>query len=439
MTIRAALCASLAFLAGAAGSSSPPTPASPPAKTILVARVDTPIHPAAANYLKKVLRSAEQENVALVVVGLSTPGGLLTSTREMTSAMLQSKVPVVTYVSPSGSQAASAGFFLLLAGDIAAMAPGTNTGAAHPVGGEGQDLPKTINEKAEQDARAMIRSLARQRGRNVEKAESAVTSSVSFTETEAKEAGLIELIARDVPDLVAQLEGRKITRVGGAVEVLALHGARVENREMSRAEKLIGVVSHPNVAYVLFLLGLVGLYFELSSPGAVLPGVVGGIALLLALYAFSVLPVNLAGLALIVFALLLFIAEVKVASHGILAVGGAVSLVAGSLLLFSGRGEETIYRIDLSLILPGLILTLAIVGLLTWKTLELRLRPARTGLEGMVGEEARVVEDFVGPGQGKILVHGEYWDAEGPSGLAAGETVRVSRVEGVRVRVERRD
>jgi membrane-bound serine protease (ClpP class) len=442
MTTRAALCASLALLAGAVASSSPPTPtATTPVATkkVLVARVDTPIHPAAANYLKKVLRSAAQEGAALVVVELSTPGGLLTSTREMTSAMLQSKVPVATYVWPSGAQAASAGFFLLLAGDVAAMAPGTNAGAAHPVGGEGQDLPKTIGEKAEQDARAMIRSLARQRGRNVEKAEAAVTSSVSYTETEAKEARLIELIARDVPDLVAQLEGRKVTRVGGAVEVLALRGARVDYREMSRTEKLIGVVSHPNIAYVLFLLGLMGLYFELSSPGAVLPGVVGGIALLLALYAFSVLPVNLAGLALIVFALLLFVAEVKVASHGILAVGGAVSLVAGSLLLFSGRGEETIYRIDLALILPALVLTLAIIGLLTWKTLELRMRPSRTGLEGMVGEEARVVEDFAGPGRGKILVHGEYWDAEGPSGLAAGETVRVARVEGMRLRVERRD
>jgi membrane-bound serine protease (ClpP class) len=182
-----------------------------------------------------------------------------------------------------------------------------------------------------------------------------------------------------------------------------------------------------------------GLYFELSSPGAVLPGVVGGIALLLALYAFSVLPVNLAGLALILFAILLFIAEIKVVSHGILAVGGAVSLIAGSLLLFSGRGEETLYRIDLSIIVPGLLLTLAIVGFLTWRTLELRMRPARTGLEGMVGENARVVEEFAEPGRGKVLVHGEYWDAEGPPGLAAGETVRVARVDGTRVRVERRD
>ena len=439
MTIRAALCASLAFLAGARVSPSPPTPTARPTKTVLVARVDTPIHPAAANYLKKVLRSAEREGASLVVVGLSTPGGLLTSTREMTSAILQSKVPVVTYVSPSGAQAASAGFFLLLAGDVAAMAPGTNAGAAHPVGGEGQDLPKTINEKAEQDARAMIRSLAHQRGRNAEKAEAAVTKSVSYTETEAKEAGLIEVIARDVPDLLKQLEGRSIRRPDGTTAELKIAGARPEVREMNRAEKLIGIVSHPNVAYLLFLAGLLGIYFELSSPGAVLPGVVGGIALLLALYAFSVLPVNLAGLALIVFAILLFIAEVKVVSHGVLAIGGAVALIAGSLLLFSGQGEETLYRIDISIIVPSLVLTLGIVALLTWKTLELRMRPARTGLEGMVGEEARVVEDFGAPGRGKILVHGEYWDADGPSGLAAGESVRVARVEGLRLRVERRD
>jgi membrane-bound serine protease (ClpP class) len=442
MTIRTALCASLAFLVGAAVSPSPPTPtvaAAAPTKKVLVARVDTPIHPASANYLKKVLRSAAQENAALVVVELSTPGGLLTSTREMTTAILQSKVPVVTYVSPSGAQSASAGFFILLAGDVAAMAPGTNAGAAHPVGGEGQDLPKTINEKAEQDARAMIRSLARQRGRNAEKAEAAVTKSVSYTETEAKEAGLIEVIARDIPDLLKQLEGRSVRRPDGTTAELKLVGARPEVREMNRAEKLIGIVSHPNVAYLLFLAGLLGIYFELSSPGAVLPGVVGGIALLLALYAFSVLPVNLAGLALIVFAILLFIAEVKVVSHGVLAIGGAVALIAGSLLLFSGQGEETLYRIDISIIVPALVLTLGIVALLTWKTLELRMRPARTGLEGMVGEEARVVEDFGGPGRGKVVVHGEYWDAEGPSGLAAGETVRVAQVDGVRVRVERRN
>ncbi|HEV8611050.1 MAG TPA: nodulation protein NfeD [Thermoanaerobaculia bacterium] len=443
MTTRAALLASLTLLAGVADtrSQTPAARVTPAdrAPKILVARIDTPIHPAAANYLKKVLRSAAEEGAALVVVELSTPGGLLTSTREMTSAILQSKVPVVTYVAPSGAQSASAGFFILLAGDVAAMAPGTNAGAAHPVGGEGQDLPKTINEKAEQDARAYIRSLAHQRGRNAEKAEAAVAKSISYTETEAKDAGLIELIARDEPDLVKQLEGRTIKRLDGTTTRLALAKPRIETREMSRVEKLIGIVSHPNVAYLLFMAGLLGLYFELSSPGAVLPGVVGGIALLLALYAFSVLPVNLAGLALILFGIVLFIAEVKVVSHGVLAIGGAVSLIAGSLLLFSGRGEETIYRIDLSIIVPALVLTLAILGLLTWKTLELRMRPARTGAEGMVGETARVVESFSPSGTGRVLVHGEYWEADGPPGLAPGEVVRIARVDGLRVHVERRN
>lgn len=438
MTVPAALGVSLLLLAQVSGAPvTPPGPGTGP--KVLVARIDTPVHPAAANYLKKVLRAAGEEGAAAVVVLLSTPGGLLTSTREMTSAILQSKVPVITYVAPSGAQAASAGFFLLLAGDVAAMAPGTNAGAAHPVGGEGQELPKTMNEKAEQDARAHIRSLARQRGRNAEKAEAAVTTSVSYTETEAKDAGLIEVVARDVPDLLKQIEGRRLTRIGGEVTTLALSGHRVEVREMGKVEKLIGIVSHPNVAYLLFLAGLLGLYFELSSPGAVLPGVVGGISLLLALYAFSVLPVNLAGLALILFGIALFVAEVKVVSHGILAVGGAVALVAGSLLLFSGQGEEAIYRVDLSVIVPGLVLTLAIVGFLTWKTLELRLRPPSTGLEGLVGETARVVEEFEGAGRGRVLVHGEYWEADGPAGLARGDEVRVAGVEEMRLRVERRD
>ncbi len=407
------------------------------APLVRVGRIDTPVHPVAAHYVGKLLREAERDGASLVVLGLSTPGGLLTSTREMTSAILRSKVPVVTFVSPAGAQAASAGFFLLLAGDVAAMAPGTNTGAAHPVGGEGQELPKTLNEKAEQDARAFIRTLAGQRGRNVEKAEAAVAKSVSYTETEARAAGLIELIARDVPDLVEKLEGRVVKRVGGTEAALRLAGARIEPQELGPVEKLLGAVSHPNVAYVLFLLGLVGLYFELSSPGAILPGVVGGIALLLALYAFSVLPVNLAGIALILFGIGLFVAEVKVVSHGLLAVGGAIALVAGSLLLFSGRGGDSPYRVDLGILVPSLLLTLAIVGLLTGKTIALRRRPATTGVAGMVGETAEVVEPFP-DGAGRVHVFGEYWDARGPSDLAPGERVRIARVDGLTLRVERR-
>jgi membrane-bound serine protease (ClpP class) len=408
-----------------------------PAPRVLVGKIETPVHPAAAVYLEKLLREAEKEGASLVVVGLSTPGGLLTSTREMTSAILRSKVPVATFVEPSGAQAASAGFFLLLAGDVAAMAPGTNAGAAHPVAGEGQELPKTLSEKAEQDARAFIRTLAEKRGRNVEKAEAAVSKSVSYTETEAKEAGLIEIVARDVPDLVRQIDGRSVRRVGKEPETLHLAGARVETREMGSVDKLLGVVSHPNVAYVLFLLGLVGLYFELSSPGAILPGIVGGISLLLALYAFSVLPVNLAGIFLILFGIALFVAEVKVASHGLLAAGGAAALVVGSLLLFTGRGEETTYRVDLGILVPSLLLALTIVALLTFRTVQLRRLPATTGAAGMVGETARVVEAFAG-GAGKVHVFGEYWDANGPADLAPGETVRIVRVDGLTLRVERR-
>lgn len=413
-------------------------PAGEPRPLVVVGRIETPIHPAAANYLNKLVRGAENDHAAAVVLSISTPGGLLTSTREMASTILQSKVPVVTYVSPSGSSAASAGFFLLLAGDVAAMAPGTNAGAAHPVAGEGQDLPKTLNEKAEQDARAFIRSLARERGRDADKAETAVTSSHSFTETEAKEGKLIEIIARDVPDLLAQLDGRSIRRVGEKDTVLRLKNFRLENRDMSSVEKVLGVVSHPNVAYILFLLGLVGLYFEMSSPGAVLPGIVGGIALLLALYAFSVLPVNFAGVALILFAVLLFILEVKAASHGVLAAGGAISLLAGSLLLFSGGGNKG-YRVDLSIVLPAVVMTLAVVGFLTFKTISLRRAPVRTGSVSLVGKSARVVRGLPeSQDPGTVLIDGEYWDAYGAPGAAPGETVRIVGVEGLTLRVERR-
>jgi membrane-bound serine protease (ClpP class) len=401
-------------------------------------RIDTPVHPAAAVYLRKLLEDAARDGAALVVVGLSTPGGLLTSTREMTTAILSSRVPVATFVSPSGSQAASAGFFLLEAGDIAAMAPGTNAGAAHPVAGEGQELPKTLNEKAEQDARAFIRTLAEKRGRNVAKAEAAVSQSVSYTETEAKEAGLIEIVARDVPDLVRQLDGREVRRVGLPLATLRLAGARIETRDMGAVDRLLGIVSHPNVAYVLFLLGLVGLYFELSSPGAVLPGIVGGIALLLALYAFSVLPVNLAGIFLILFGIGLFVAEVKVVSHGLLAVGGAVALVAGSLLLFSGGDRRGVYRVDLGILVPSLALALALVAMLTARTVQMRRRPTTTGAAGMIGATARVVEPFAGGGEGRVHVFGEYWDAHGPPDLVTGDDVRVVRVEGLKLRVERR-
>jgi membrane-bound serine protease (ClpP class) len=430
MRTRALLAASLLLTSLAVASETAPL--------VVVGRIDTPIHPAAADYLRKVLVQAEEDHASLVVLTLSTPGGLLSSTREMTSEILQSKVPVVMYVAPAGAQAASAGFLLLLSSDVAAMAPGTNTGAAHPVGGEGEDLPKKLNEKAEQDARAFARTLAEKRGRNIAKAEAAVEKSASYTETEAKDGGLVEIVARDLPDLLGKLDGRKISRVGGGQATLALKGYHIEERPMGRLERALGIVSHPNVAALLFLLGLAGLYFELSTPGAILPGIVGGICLLLAFYAFSVLPVNLAGVALILFAILLFVAEIKVVSHGLLTLGGAIALVAGFLMLFSGKGDRAGYRVDLGIILPGLAVTVAVVALLARRTLQLRRLPARTGVEGMVGATARVVDGFSGRNRGRVHVIGEYWEAEGPADLAPGEAARVTRVRDGVLHVERR-
>jgi membrane-bound serine protease (ClpP class) len=432
MTLRVRALLLSGLFAAAAATSGAQTP------LVVTARIDTPIHPTSASYLRRTLRAAAQDGAALIVLEISTPGGLYSSTREMCSAILASPVPVATYVSPAGTHAASAGFFLLMAGDVAAMAPGTNTGSAHPVGGEGQDLPKVASEKAAQDAKAFLRTMATQRGRNAEKAEAAVEKSVSYTEAEAKAAGLTELVARDVPDLLTQLEGRTLRRVDGKEVRLALSGHRIEARQMSRLEKLVGVVSHPNIAYVLFLLGLMGLYFELSNPGAILPGIVGGIALVLALYAFSVLPVNLAGIVLILFGIALFIAEIKVVSHGLLAAGGAIAMIAGTLLLFAGKGETPEYRVDLGVIIPTLVLALATIGFLTWQAVRAQIAPVTTGLEGMIGEAGRVADGFGGNPRGRVLVFGEYWEAEGPPDLARGDDVRVVALDDLRVRVERR-
>ncbi|HEY7863230.1 MAG TPA: nodulation protein NfeD [Thermoanaerobaculia bacterium] len=432
MTLRVRALLLSGLFAAAAATSGAQTP------LVVTARIDTPIHPTSASYLRRTLRGAAQDGAALIVLEISTPGGLYSSTREMCSAILASPVPVATYVSPAGTHAASAGFFLLMAGDVAAMAPGTNTGSAHPVGGEGQDLPKVASEKAAQDAKAFLRTMATQRGRNAEKAEAAVEKSVSYTEAEAKAAGLTELVARDVPDLLTQLEGRTLRRVDGKEVRLALSGHRIEARQMSRLEKLVGVVSHPNIAYVLFLLGLMGLYFELSNPGAILPGIVGGIALVLALYAFSVLPVNLAGIVLILFGIALFIAEIKVVSHGLLAAGGAIAMIAGTLLLFAGKGETPEYRVDLGVIIPTLVLALATIGFLTWQAVRAQIAPVTTGLEGMIGEAGRVADGFGGNPRGRVLVFGEYWEAEGPPDLARGDDVRVVALDDLRVRVERR-
>lgn len=418
--------AALLLLAAPAAAEKPRAP------LVVVARLDSVVHPAAAGFVNRSIARADEAKASLLVVEISTPGGLMTSMREITTALVNSRVPVATFVYPAGSRAASAGFFILLAGDVAAMAPGTNTGAAHPVGGQGEDIPKTLGKKIEQDALAQLRTLCAAHHRNASAAEKAVTESLSYTETEAKEKGLIEIVARDSADLVEKLDGMKVSRTGGSTVELHLKGARTETIEMGSVERVLGVVSEPNLAYIFFLIGLVGLYFELSHPGAILPGVAGGVSLLLALYAFSVLPVSFAGLGLIALGVLFLVAEVKFPAHGMLALSGVAALVGGSLLLFSGNNFG--YRVDLGLVLPGALLAGLILGTLSIRAASVRSRPVRTGPEGLIGETGRALSDLAP--EGRVLAHGEYWQARSPIPVAAGSAVQIVEKDGFTLVVE---
>jgi membrane-bound serine protease (ClpP class) len=298
-------------------------------------RVEDTIQPASQQFIERVLAEAAERDAALVVMELDTPGGLVDTTRDITTAITTSPVPVVVFVNPPGARAASAGFFILLAADVAAMAPGTNTGAAHPVGGQGENLPEDVRDKVTNDAAAMVRSLAEQRGRNPETAERTVIESISLTAEEALEEGLIDLMATDIHDLLEQLNGLEVTRFSGDVETLDLDEPQMVEIEPSFAERLFSVLANPNIAYLLMALGALGLYVEITHPGGILPGVVGVIFMLLGLYSVSVLPVSWAGVALIFVAVMLFILEVKVTSYGLLTVGGVISFVLGSLMLFA--------------------------------------------------------------------------------------------------------
>jgi membrane-bound serine protease (ClpP class) len=417
----AKLTAAALLLAGASLAAAPAT-----SPLVIVARLEGEIHPAAAGFVRRSLEEASARHAALVVLEISTPGGLMSSMREITTAIVNSKVPVATFVGPSGARAASAGFFILLSGDVAAMAPETNTGAAHPVGSQGQDVPETMKKKVEQDALAQIRTLCAAHHRDPEPAEKAVLESISYTETEARQKNLIEAIARDPAELVRKLDGTAITRLSGERVVLALKSARLETLEMGAVERALGVVSEPNLAYILFLIGLVGLYFELSHPGAVLPGVVGGVSLLLALYAFSVLPVNFTAIALIALGVLFIVFEMKFPVHGMLALSGVAVFVAGSLLLFSGNRFG--YRVDLGVVLPGALVSAGVIAGLAIRAARVRARPVRTGAEGMIGETGRALTD-IGPA-GRVIAHGEYWDARSETPLAAGSAVRIVGKEG---------
>jgi membrane-bound serine protease (ClpP class) len=391
------------------------------------------VHAVSAAHVTAALDRADAASAPLVIIRIDTPGGYDTSMRQIVDKMLSCRTPVAVFVAPSGARAASAGFVIAVSADIAAMAPGTNVGAAHPVSGMGQ-MDETMSKKVTSDAAAYIRSKAERRGRNVEMAEKAVVESRSFTEKEALEAKLIDLIAPDVPGLLAALDGREITRFDGTHVRLALRGARVVRVEMKWHQAVLAAIAHPEILFLLFLGALAGLGTEISHPGFIFPGIVGAVCLILFLFATQIIPINWAGILLILLAVGLFVAEVKVASYGLLTVGGVVAMILGAMMLVDNPTVPEM-RVPLTLILP------AAAGVALWAMLLVRMvlraqgSRVTTGAEGMVGA-AGVAETALDP-EGWVRVHGERWRARAEKPLHAGESVVVLAVNGLVLRVEK--
>ena len=398
---------------------------------IIAISIDGVIHPVTAEIIGRTLEQARRENAELVLVRLNTPGGFLDATRQAVEKIVASAVPVATFVTPSGGRAASAGFFILGAGDIAAMAPGTNTGAAAPVL-LGQEMDPVMRQKVQNDAAASIRSMAAKRGRNSALAEKAVLESKSFTDKEALDNKLIDLIAADEADLIRQLDGREVTRFDGRKQTLHLAGATLVEYEKSIREKIMSAVADPNLALVLLVLGALGIYIEFSSPGLILPGVAGAIMALVGLAGLSLLPINWLGAGLLVLALALFVLEAKIASHGILGAGGAVEMVLGALMLVDSPLPELRIRLStaVGLALPFAIITTFLVSLV----IRARASKVITGSAGMVGALG-VAHTPLRP-KGKVFVHGEYWDAVATAPVEAGAQVRVTGIQGLTLKVE---
>ena len=394
--------------------------------------VDDTIHPITDEYIGRALDRAAADRDELVIIELRTPGGMMDSMRNIVEKMLVSRVPVVVYVAPSGSRAASAGFFILEAADIAAMAPGTNTGAAHPVVLGGEKIDDVMKAKMENDAAAFMRTIAAKRGRNVAVAESAVRQSKSFTEQEALQQHLIDVIAPDVPSLLRALEGKTLTRFNGGSVTLHIVGKPVVGYDMSLKERILGALMDPNVAFILLALGALALWAEFNHPGAVLPGVVGSISILLALFALNLLPTRYAALGLLLLAFILFALEAKYATHGVLGIGGVISMVIGALFLVDGPIPEMRVHLVTALVVSVPIGIIAVFLM----TLVLKARHNRvaTGQEGMIGEIG-VARTELGP-DGKVFVHGEIWNATAKRTVAAGARVRVAGVDGLHVLVE---
>lgn len=396
---------------------------------IFILSVRGPISPANADYVERGVRKAQDRGAALIVMELDTPGGLDTSMRSITQAMLNSTVPVAVFVSPSGARAASAGTFITLAGDIAAMAPGTTLGAAHPVNLIGKS-DETMALKASNDAAAYIRSIAEQRGRNGDWAEKAVRESASLTETQALKNNVIDLVANDLDGLLAAIDGREVRRPEGPL-TLRTRGQPLVRLPMDWQHRLLAMLSDPNVVYLLLMVGFLGIFFELSHPGVIFPGVAGGIALILAFYGLQTLPVSAAGLLLLLLAGVLFIAEINVPSYGILGTGAVIALTLGSVMLI--RSPFPWFQISLKVVVPMVSLIALFFLVVLRLVVKARRRSPATGREAMVGEVGEALGDFA-PG-GKVFVRGEIWDAHSPQIVIKGDRVRVVAVRGLSLEV----
>lgn len=401
--------------------------------------VEALIHPVSAEYVGQALDEADRAGADLVVLMLRTPGGLVDSTREINTRIIEARTPVVVYVGPSGTRAASAGFLITLAADVAAMAPGTHIGAAHPVSGTGSGMDETAAEKAASDVAAYARSIASQRRRNVELAEKAVTESMSFTEREALEADppLIDLIAADLDDLLKQLDGREVRRWDGGLVVLRTADAEIETVAMTWRQRLLSAIAHPQIAVLLFSLGSLGLTIELWNPGAAVPGIVGAVCLLLAFFAFQILPINYVGLLLMLFGMVLLVIEMFTPTYGVLAASGIASMLFGAVMLFDSPAPE------MQLGWPFILATVLALGGGTAVLARLGLRAHRvravTGVDGMVHQEGLALDPLTADARGRVSTRGEIWTAAAVPGedVAAGERVRVVAVRGMVLTVRR--
>jgi membrane-bound serine protease (ClpP class) len=403
-----------------------------PKRDVMVITLNGVINPVASEYIGKSIKIANEKKVEALVIELDTPGGLDTSMRQIVKDIISSEVPVVVYVSPSGSRAASAGVFITLAAHIAAMAPGTNIGAAHPVSVGGK-MDKVMAEKATNDAAAYIKSLADRNGRNAKWAEDSVRKSISATAEEALKLGVIDFVSKDLKSLLSDMNGKKVRTVMGE-KILKTANANVIREEMGFRQKILNLISDPNVAYILMLLGFYGLFFELTNPGSIFPGVMGGISLILAFYAFQTLPVNYAGLLLIILAIILFVLEIKIVSHGVLTIGGIISMVIGSIMLF--ESPAPFMKLSLYVILPAVVITTLFFTLIIGLAVKAHRRKPVTGPEGLLGAEGVASTDITKDG-GMVLLHGERWAAYSDEPISKNEKVKVEAVLRLKVKVKR--